>query len=282
MIPAVCVAMVLVSGCGASSTIDPVAQAASISTSTSGYQMRFSLQLSSPALPMAVTAAGAGSFDPPDRAGSLALGINLGSSPLVVQALGGSTLRIEELLDGSTVYMKLPPAVAGMVPGGKPWLKIDLADVAAAAGMPGLSSLASNPVSTDPGQFLEYLRAVSGHVADLGAQEIDGIPTTHYRTEIDLGRVPDTVPPASRSAAQQAVSALESLTHLTNVPVDVWIDDQHLVRRIRLSFGATLPSGVATNQSLTIDITEYGPQPKPHFPPAGQVTDLSTLAGASG
>jgi hypothetical protein len=197
---------VTASGCGAANTLDPVAKAASISTTTPGFQMRFEVRFGSPQLPTALTATGTGSIDARDRTGSVVFVMNAGNDPDLKKALGGSTLRLEELVDGTTVYVKLPPAIASKLPGGRPWMKVDLAN---ASGIPGFSSLTNNPVSSDPSQFLSYLRATSGHVSKLGTEVVNGVQTTHYHATISLDRVPDALPSASRKGAKQAVSSIE-------------------------------------------------------------------------
>ena len=68
---------------------------------------------------------------------------------------------------------------------------------------------------------------------------MNGIPTTHYHADVNLNRVPDAMPDATRKAAQQAIAALKSSTHLTDLPVDVWVDGRHLVRQMRMSFTAS-------------------------------------------
>src|SRR2546421_8532140 len=133
--------------------------------------MTMNVQTSSPALPSRITATGSGVFDVRDKSGSFALSMDLGNGPQVTQVLGGSTLKIEEILKWPAIYMKLPDAIMSKLPGGgKPWLKIDLTKAAAAAGVPGLSSLTSNPASSDPSQFLQYLRAVSGAITNVGKE----------------------------------------------------------------------------------------------------------------
>src|SRR5690348_9306718 len=77
---------VTASGCGAANTIDPVAKAASISTTTPGYQMRFALQFGSPALPTALTATGTGSINARGRTGSVLFVMNTGNDPQLKQA----------------------------------------------------------------------------------------------------------------------------------------------------------------------------------------------------
>jgi hypothetical protein len=276
----------VLSGCGsAGSTVDPVAKAAVVSTSTQGYKLGVSMRVTSSSLPAPITATGSGSFNTPARSGSFALTLNLSSIPQLGQLLGGSgTFRIEEVVSGTTVYVKLPASITSKsaVFAGKPWIKLDLAKAGTAAGIPGLSSLLSNPASTDPSQFLRYLRATGGSVTTVGSETVNGVQTTHYRATIDLGRVPDAYPPASRTAARQAIAALERTTGLHQIPVDAWIDSQHLVRRMRFSIPETVSGSGSLTAAVTIEIPEYGPQPAPAVPPASQVTDLSSLAGSSG
>jgi hypothetical protein len=276
-----------ISGCGSSSSSsssagNQVERAAFVSTSTSGYRMHFAMVLSSAGLPQPITAAGVGRVNVQQHTGSTDLAMNLGNSPQVVQALGTSTLNISELVDGTTLYIKLPEQLTSKVPalGSKPWLKIDVAKAASAAGIPGLGSLVNNPASSDPGQFLQYLRA-AGTVTKVGTQTINGFSTTQYHGVIDLDKVPSSAASSSRSQEQAAISGLEKATGLHQIPVDVWIDNQNLVRRIRMNFHETA-SGQAIGVGITVDILEYGPQPPPAIPPASQVTDASSLAGATG
>ena len=285
-ISAACVAgAVAVSGCGAANTaenvIDPVAKAATVSNQAPGMRMVFSMQLNAAALPEPITANGTGTFDTVGRTGSFNLAMDFGNIPQVTQALGTSTLQLEEIIDGLNVYVKVPPALAGSAAfHGKQWAKIDLASEAQAAGIPGLSSLTSNPASSDPSQFLRYLKATSGSVTTVGTDSVNGVRTTHYKAQIQLDRVPDVLPPASRSQARQTISALEQLANIHALPVNVWIDGQHLVRRISLTFNETV-SGQSLSVAMRIDIPEYGPQPAPQLPPASQVTDLTSRPGTS-
>ncbi len=273
----------LSAGCGTASVgsaVDPVARAATISSAAAGYKMSLAMRIASPALPGAINATGVGSFTPASRTGTLTLSMDLSAIPGAAQALGGSSLEIRELVDGGTFYIKLPAVLAGRLPGAgqKPWLEFDLAKVAASAGIPGLSSLLNNPASSNPAQMLQYLRAVSGGVRRVGTEMIDGRTTTHYRARIDLQRYPSLAPPAQRAAARQAITALERLSKTTSFPVDVWIDAQHLVRRMGFVIRETAPStGPSLQSAFRIDFTDYGPQAAPSFPPAGQVTNVSSL-----
>ena len=279
-------AALAVAGCGSSSSSsassNTVIRAAFVSTNASGYQLQFTVQLSSSALPQPINATGKGTFNVRQHQGAVALDMNLGSSPQITQVLGSSTLHIEEVLDRTTVYLKFPEELASKIPSlsGKPWIKIDLAQAASAAGVPGLSSLVNNPASSDPSQFLQYLRA-AGTITQDGTEVVGGVQTTKYKATISLDKVPDAVPSSSRSSAQAAVQGIEKLTNLHEIPAAVWIDDHNLVRRMQFSFNESV-SGQTVQAKITVDIVKYGPQPKPTLPPPDQVTDASSLAGLSG
>lgn len=260
--------------------IDPVAKAATISNQAPGLRMNMLMRISSAALPAPITGTGSGSFNTVAHSGTFNLTMNFGAIPQVAQALGTSDLRIDEIVDGLTVYLKLPAALS-RAPAlhGKPWVKINLASAANALGVSGLSSLFNNPTSTDPSQLLRYLRATSGDVHKVGTQSVDGFQTTEYRAQIDLNRVPNGFPAASRAQVRQTISQLERITHVRFLPMTVWIDQQHLVRRLEFSFSETV-SGQPLSIGATVDVPQYGPQPTPQLPPASQVADLSSGLGA--
>lgn len=267
-------------GGATSGVVDPVADAATVSSNAPGYRMHFSMQIASSASATPITGTGEGTFDVRDHTGSLSLAMNLGSDPQVIQALGSNTLDLREIVNGATVYLKLPAVAANALPiSGKQWVAVDLAKL---AGIPGLSSLDSNPLSSDPSQMLQFLRAVSDSVVAEGHQQVDGLETTHYRADLDLDRVAASLPSAAQGAAEQALSTLEKATQLHTIPVDVWVDAQHLVRRVEMTMAAGLPSGQTLDETMTIDVSDYGPQPRPALPPADEVANLSGLIGSGG
>ncbi|HEY1508169.1 MAG TPA: hypothetical protein VGF93_04150 [Solirubrobacteraceae bacterium] len=275
---ALAAAAMTISGCGAASTIDPVAKAATVSTGTPGYQMKFALAFTSPQLPTALTMTGNGAIDARDRIGQVNFAMNVGNNRALTKAFGGSTVHFQELFKGTTFYVKLPHLPGSKLPANKPWLKVDLAK---ASGIPGFSALANNPVSSDPSQMLGYLRA-SGSVNKVGSDVINGVQTTHYHATIDLSKVPNALPAANRASAKQAIASIEKLTGLHQLPVDTWVDSNNLVRRMRMTFAESLAPAVKISTLMTIDITKYGPQPAPVLPSSDQVSDVSSLAGLGG
>jgi hypothetical protein len=255
-------------GSSSNQALDPVAQAATASANSPGVSVRMAMQIASPSQSTPITASGSGSFDTRDHKGSMSLTFN---SPQ-----GSQTM--EEVLDGPIIYVKLPASLTGSLPlGGKPWVSVDLTKL---SGIPGASSLTG--ASSDPTQMLGFLRAVSDSVVAQGTARVNGVRTTHYRAQVDLNRVAAAVPASQRALAQTAVATLESTTKVQQFPAEVWVDRNHLVRRMVMTISPTLPSGQVLTESFTIDFLHYGPQPQPKPPPSDQVTNLNGLLGSGG
>jgi len=267
------VAAFLVLGSPGNRLTDPIAQAATLSSNSAGYRIHTSLRITSSTLSAPITADGRGIVDVQDRASSLSLAMDLGNEPQVIQALGSSTIRLEMIVDGTAVYAKLPDALAARLPmAGKQWIKVDLGKL---GGVPGLSSLQSDPTASDPGQILKWLTSVSDSVFTEGHQIVDGVETTHYQAQLSLDRLADSMPAADRGAVQKALALLEQTTQTHDFPVDVWIDAHQLVRRVAITISLVLPNGATMQELETVDLSHYGPQPRPAAPPAYEVYSAS-------
>lgn len=283
----VLVAGLTAAGCGSSSSSSSsgsaqvpsvsLTRAADVSSAAAGYKAAVTLHET---LPNAgtIVANGTGSFSPNAHQGTVAMQMSL------PPGAGLSTLQLQMVLDKGNIYMKFPPALASKLPGGKPWLYINLAQAGKAAGIAGLGSLVNSSSSfSDPGQYLNFLRATAtGSVKDLGQATVNGVSTTHYRARVDLTKLPQAVPASQRAAMQKLVASLRSKGATTQIPMDVWIDSSHLVRRVQSTFTETVGG-----QSVTIAMTEnflsYGPQPAPVVPPPSQTANLlSLLHGGAG
>ncbi len=275
-------AALLIAGCGSSSPSakqPPTAtltRAAYVSGSAPGYKALISLRENVPGAG-AITATGHGAFTiVPTHEGSMTMQLSIPSAA----AAGLGSLTMQAVFVPGSVYMKLPPQLASKIPGGKPWLLINLSQLGKAAGIPGLGSLASGSSSlNNPAQYVDYLRAAaSGTVRNLGTATVDGVSTTHYHAIIDLSKLPSVVPASSRAAVQQLVAALRQRGSATQLPMDAWIDSAHLVRRVVTSYSEPV-NGQQVSVTVQVDLTQFGPQPAPTVPPASQTQNLLSLTG---
>jgi hypothetical protein len=238
--------------------------------------MNLVVTMNSPTLPAPITASGSAVVDLRDQAMSMSIGFDMSQIPQAVQALGTTTLAMRMVLVHRVMYIRLPPSLTQRVPqlGSKPWLKFDFTKM---TGLPGLSSLGNNPTMTNPSHLLEDLRAASDSVSNEGPQLVGGVQTTHYHVLLDLNKAAANLPAAEQSTVEAGLAELRSSTNLQQIPVDVWVDARHFVRRIGMVMTVSAAGGAHVQEAMTADFTDYGPQPQPTAPPADQVQDLANL-----
>jgi hypothetical protein len=165
----------LVAGCGGSSgsgqqsTVNDLTRAADISSSAPGFKIVMTIH-ETIASAGQITLTGRGSFSPAAHSGAITAQMTLPPSA------GLTSLQFQAVLDKTEMYMKLPAELASKIPGGKPWLYINLDQLGKATGTPGLGALISGSSSlNDPGQYLTFLRATAvGSVRDLGPATVNG------------------------------------------------------------------------------------------------------------
>lgn len=185
---------------------------------------------------------------------------------------GELTGRIEAIFDGLVFYMKFPPQIAEQLPGGKTWVKFDLAQLGKAQGIDFEQLMQLS--GSGPSQSLELLRAASPDFAAVGDEEVRGLETTHYRGTVDLEKVAEQAPANARESYRRIIE----LTGQRRIPVDVWIDDAGLTRRVR--YEQKLPGG--SSMEITQELYDFGVQVDVEPPPAVEVVDLTELLGGTG
>jgi LppX_LprAFG lipoprotein len=233
----------LASGCGASVSLDAVAKAADVSAKQTSEHVTLSASITSG--PQTATLEGSGDFqnDP-----------NLGQMTLEV-AEGTRAMTMREVLQGTSLYVT--SAVFGRLPGGKTWVKVDFGKSLKSLGV-DLSALSAQ----SPAQALRRLQGL-GSVTKVGPALLDGVSTTRYTAIIDPGKLPKEVQRLGISYG----------------PVDVWIDDQGLVRRMHMSFVQGGSSGVpqaAVDMAMTM--SSYGEAVHVAVPSADETFDATAFA----
>jgi hypothetical protein len=184
---------------------------------------------------------------------------------------------IEMRMLGTTFYEKLPTtgAMASSPYAGK-WIKIAFPANIQSAG------------SFDPRQALSYLEAVSTNgIHKLGSTTVRGDQTTHYSAQLDLTKVLDKAQQQLGSSTNLDLTQLAKQMGMQQLPMDVFIDGQHLVRRVAIKMQLTAPSsaGSQAGQHASFAINEdfdgYGTPVTVTAPPANQVVDGSGLLKGS-
>ena len=270
---AVLVALVpLAAGCGAAGlrdavSLDPVASAATRTTKITSVRFSFEGSFSGPWAGQQFGFTGNGAVDSAAGAGSMHFDVQM---PATASASLGSASTMDMVIQskhGFVMYMR-SPLFARSLPGGKPWLKMDLSKLAAAKGIDLSTFQQLN--QADPSQTLAYLKG-AGASRELGYDRVRGVFTKHYALIIDLNRLAK-----GNEQMQQALKQLRGLMG-TKLPAEAWIDDQGLLRKLTLNFTlANTPDG-PFRMSLSEELYDFGAAVAVQTPPASEVTDATEL-----
>jgi hypothetical protein len=206
-----------------------------------------------------VELSGAGEFDSKQKSGSMTM----------TTSVAGQDIHMGIVFAYPVMYMRFPPGLLSGLPANKPWVKVDLEQLSQRAGFES-GQLMQSQQQADPSQGLQYLEGLTD-VQTVGAEDIGGVPTTHYKGVVDLNRLA-----AENPALKPSVDKLVQQAGVSEVPMEAWIDDNGFVRQIEESFDA---AGART--SMTMQFHDFGTSVDVSPPPEAETVDLSQLIGQS-
>jgi hypothetical protein len=187
-------------------------------------------------------------------------------------SLAGQDFDLDAVFAFPDMYMRFPVGLLPGLPGGKSWVKLDLEKLVRQAGFDFGQLIQAG--QSDPSQGLQFLRGVTD-VKALGDEDVRGVPTTHYTGVVDLESLAKKDP-----ALKGSIDQLVAQTGLTRIPVEVWVDDENFVRRMKQSFGgATFGPGMQLDMTMTTELYDFGSEVSVEVPPPDEVVDLSELMG---
>jgi len=263
-------AALLVAGCGGGGALsfDPAASAAN--TSKAGTAKLVFATTIGGGTGKALHMNGIGSVDFQAKTASMTFAVAdlLRASGVPVTANEQWTI----LTEGLVVYMHAP-TLSRQLPGAKPWLKLDIEQLAKSrnANLGQFRELTQN----DPTQMLAYLKATSGKIKKIGTEDVRGVSTTHYRATVDLAKVAEQAPANVRKAFRTSIIALEDSLGTDKLPVDVWVDKDNLVRRL----AEHLTVAGAGRIDFSVDFYDFGTPVTITTPPASETLDLGQVLG---
>ena len=200
--------------------------------------------------PRSVSFSATGEFDNVAHRGHMSLDMN---------ALGSRAGSIEEVVDGTTVYMR--STLLGSLGGsGKPWAKIDVGSLV------GSKVLSSGAYSSgaNPGAFLGFLKDAGAKITTIGSEKVRGVDTTHVHSVVDLEQLLHAAPPQEAKVLQQELGSLGAGgVGLTKLPIDAWVGHDGYVRRVSLTFDFAGLAGAAPQLSgakisVTMEMYDFG------------------------
>jgi len=236
----------VLAACGGDTlALDPVAQAADVTTKAGSEHVEF-VGLST-VQGRQIRMTGSGDFGNNPQLGRMTLRFDA----------GGKTGELTEITKGWRIYMT-SPLFDSRLPSGKKWLSLDLQKAGRSAGLDFSSMTAQTP-----GQTLQQLKA-SGDVSKVGTETIDGVETTHYTATIDPAKIPNG-------------ARLQKLTGASYKPVDVWVDGDDHVKRLHIAYSMTgaAAAGVGSSNEMTMTFSDYGKHVDVSVPPDSETYDVT-------
>lgn len=162
--------------------------------------------------------------------------------------------RLEMRSNADTLYIRLPESRVA-ANGGRHW--------ASATFTPGATQ-------NDPRQLLNYLSSADGAPDRVGSDRVRGVATTRYRGRADVQKIAATLPEEMRGPFTEALDQV----NLTHIPMDVWIDDDDLPRRVETRLEV---QGVRTVSRM--EMFGYGEPVQVALPPAADTARVTGFAG---
>jgi hypothetical protein len=219
-------------GGGGGGPLNAIAKAAEVTQREPGGRAVINATVKSTTTPEGITETGPVVFDDSGRSrGTFTIKGNT----------NGREVKLTTIADGTKTYTSSD--AFDSLPEGKKWMEVDLSSAVKGAD-------SSPPVAGGPQEGLEVLERVQG-AEEIGKEEVNGVPTTHYR-----GTMP----------YPEEVFGVKTV-HVSALHVDVWIDAQDRVRRMQVAVTGSLneDEGAVTTE-MTMDYVEFGRVPEIKVP----------------
>lgn len=174
--------------------------------------------------------------------------------------------KSEVVYDRGVIYIRLP-YFNQLLPAAKRWVKVNAKTLAEQGG--------TQFSSPSPEELLYLAQAASDRAERVGEENVKGVDATHYRARVAAGEIADAAPPDAQ-ARLRAYARLLSTSGVDEFPVDVWVDDEGVVRRVKVAYEVEA-NGRTVSIRFTIDLFDFGADVNVSPPPPNQVSDLQKL-----
>ena len=253
--------------------LDPVASAATLTSDAGSARIAFETKMKLQS--RTIEFDGEGLFDFEDANGR----ITTDASPLLPGASGDN--KIEMRTVGSKIFIRMPTSISGQGFAAGRWVSFDIKRTLKSV---GLGSFDPTNLQQDPTQILSLLRSSATSVKQAGKATVRGTPTTRYTATLDLTKALEAgsdelgLSKEQRELAHKAAEQIAAQTGVKTLPVEVFVDPEGRLRRMRVGIKATTgPSPFSVTQ--TTDYYDFGVDVDVEAPPESQVLDLTPRSG---
>jgi hypothetical protein len=276
----------LAAGCGGDDVdSDTIAEAARATADRGGMKTEFKSITSLTGAPVAgLPISASGTEDPKRRHATYR--VDMSSHAGVIPDAGDdpADFRGRLMRRGPVMYTSMPFMTKGLARDNGlegHWFEIDLRAAPNTTSDPMAALISSSQQS--PGQVFDYALAATT-TERVGEEKLDGVDTTHWRGELEFDRLPQVVPKDERLSVEGGAESLAEITDSDSSPVDAWIDEQGLLRRIRVKHRfVKTPDGKKTDGTLDMDarFSAFGTRVEVKPPPADDVITIAELIRAA-
>lgn len=180
-------------------------------------------------------------------------------------------MKITMIQAGDQMYMRSP--LFSMFTGADtPWISMPVDE---------MDSLEETQQAQDPNDFLEFLKATDAEVEEHGREDVRGVSTQHLSTVLDLRSILDQAEGSEKEELEEALDGLGM--GVEEMPMDVWIDDEGMIRRMTMSFDMSGMDDEIDMGSIemTIELFDFNEPVDIRVPDASEVSefDPSDLGG---
>ncbi len=180
---------------------------------------------------------------------------------------------VREIVDGTTVYLRMDLGGVGSDLGLGGWMKMDVGELdQAPTGLGGLTG----GMTGGPQGFLESTKGAGATVEQTGEDEIDGAHVTVYAGSIDPQ---DAVAQADPDKADEVRQLMDQMGMTASFPFTAYVDDDGMVRRLEMTMEMTV-AGSTMRMAGVIDLYDFGAPVTITPPSADEVRDLSSMFGS--
>jgi hypothetical protein len=239
-------ALTLLSGCGGGVDASLLATAVRNTEAAGGAELAFQWTFHLPGSDQPVVITGSGVEDVKGQRAQITADVPTAG-------------EMEVIADGFVMYMRFDP-LSEMLDG-KDWMKLDLERTNEQLGIE-VDSLGQ--VGQGTAEQLQMLEQVSDGVIDEGRELVRGVEATHYSATIDLRRY-----------TGRNIDKLIEITGQSQFPIDVWIDDDEVIRRIE--WEQVLGQGQA-RMEIVAEYVRFGVPVDIEIPDDDDVFDATELA----
>ena len=286
--------VLIAAGCGGGSdstfsaepiTFEQLAHSASTSAAAKTGRFSFEMSLAFPGADEPFALSGEGAFDEAAERASFAVDMSSFAKLLggFFAGLAGSNAqgapdfddptgwKIEVVQDGDVGYVRFP-AFDERLPEGKSWIRSDGDTVSTDFDFDQFEQFAQS----DPRDVLESLQGVTSDVDVVGTETLRGVSTTHYRAVVDPQELAKDAPQGQKEKTESFLDELTTQSGVGEIPLDLWIDDSGLVRKLSMAVSASdATTGQSGDVSLAFELWDYDEPVAIELPPASEVVDAS-------